>query len=143
MCPRSRESVAFSLGGPKSSSPIPPGNPHLPQASGPPEAFSRLPLPRMASAGSRSLPLPLRALNTAGRAARALGLRVLELDAAALQAEASARTGLGDFGDPRFRDPLNLLFESYERDAGLTAFGRLAGRREPLRPLENRLPLRG
>ena len=87
------------------------------------------------------LPLPLRALNLAGRAARAVGLPLLDLDPEALLAAAAARSGLSDFGDARFRAPLRLLFESYERDASLTAFGRLLVRRDAQRLLENRLHL--
>ena len=87
------------------------------------------------------LPLPLRALNAAGRLARAAGLPLLELDPEALLDAAAAQSGLSDFGDARFREPLRRLFESYERDAGLTAFGRLAVRRDTLRLLENRLHL--
>jgi hypothetical protein len=94
----------------------------------------------MTAMGAR-LPLPLRALNAAGRAARALRLPLLELDPESLLAAAAARSGLADFGDPRFRAPLRLLFESYEGDAGLTAFGRLAVRRDAQRLLENRLHL--
>jgi hypothetical protein len=56
-------------------------------------------------------------------------------------AAASARSGLSDFGDPRFRAPLRLLFESYEGDAHLTAFGRMLARRDAERLLENRLHL--
>ena len=87
------------------------------------------------------LPLPLRALNAAGRLARAAGLPLLELDPEALLDAAAAQSGLSDFGDERFREPLRRLFESYERDAGLTAFGRLVVRRDTLRLLENRLHL--
>jgi hypothetical protein len=87
------------------------------------------------------LPLPLRALNVAGRWARAAGVPLLDLDPAGLRAVAVSRTGLSDFGDPRFLAPFQLLHESYERDAGLTAFGRLVVRRDTLRLLENRLHL--
>jgi len=87
------------------------------------------------------LPLALRALNRAGRLARSAGLRLPSLDPDALLAAASRRTGLADFGDDRFRAPLRLLVESLEEDARLTAFGRLAARRDLLRLLENRLRL--
>jgi hypothetical protein len=78
-------------------------------------------------------------LNRAGRLARGLGLPLLELDPDRLLAQASARAGLADFGDERFREPLRLLCESFEGDAELTAFGRMAVRRDTLRLLENRL----
>jgi hypothetical protein len=83
--------------------------------------------------------LPLRALNVAGRAARSLGLPVLDLDPDALMRTACANRGLDDFGDPSFRAPLRLLFEAYEHDAHLTPFGRMGVRRDVLRLLENRL----
>ena len=96
----------------------------------------------MSEASPRArLPWPLRALNLAGGAARAVGLPLLELDPEAALAAASGRSGLADFGDARFRAPLRLLFESYEQDARLTAFGRLVVRRDAQRLLENRLHL--
>jgi hypothetical protein len=84
-------------------------------------------------------PLGLRLLNGAGRALRAAGLPVVRLDEASLLAEASRRTGLDDFGDDGFRDPLRRLLESYESEARLTLLGRLIARRDAVRLLENRL----
>ncbi|MBK7249437.1 MAG: sulfotransferase [Gammaproteobacteria bacterium] len=51
-----------------------------------------------------------------------------ELDEASLLAEACERTGLTDFGDDTFREPLGKLLEAIEREAHLTAAGR-AGQR--------------
>ena len=62
-----------------------------------------------------SKPLAIRALNAAGGALRALGLPLVRLDEASLLAEASRKTGLDDFGDARFREPLGLLLDSLER----------------------------
>jgi hypothetical protein len=84
-------------------------------------------------------PLGLRVLNRAGRALRAAGLPLVRLDEASLLAEASRRTGLDDFGDDGFRDPLRRLLESYESEARLTLLGRLIARRDAVRLLENRL----
>ena len=86
-----------------------------------------------------SKPLGVRALNAAGGALRALGLPLVRLDAAALMAEATRRTGLDDFGDPRFREPLGLLLDAFEREAALTILGRMIARNDVLRLLENRL----
>jgi hypothetical protein len=85
------------------------------------------------------LPLPLRLLNVAGRAARSVGLPLLDLDPEELLRTAAQSRGLDDFGDPAFREPYRLLFEAYEHDAHLTAFGRMGVRRDTVRLLENRL----
>jgi Sulfotransferase family len=85
------------------------------------------------------LPWPLRALNIAGRAARSIGLPVLDLDPDALLRTACENRGLDDFGDPAFLAPYRLLFDAYEHDAHLTPFGRMGVRRDVLRLLENRL----
>jgi hypothetical protein len=66
---------------------------------------------------------------------------VLDLDPDALLRTAARNRGLDDFGDPAFEAPYRLLVESYERDAKLTPFGRMAARGEMVRILENRLYL--
>lgn len=87
------------------------------------------------------LPLPVRLLNLAGRAARAVGWRPIDLGAEALLAEAKRRTGLSDFGGDEFREPLALLVESLETEAQLSLLGRIVARGDLLRTLENRLRL--
>ena len=52
----------------------------------------------------------------------------VRLDEASLLAEARERTGLSDFGDESFREPLVNLLEAIEREARLTPAGR-AGQR--------------
>jgi len=84
-------------------------------------------------------PLAVRALNRAGGALRALGVPLVRLDAAGLLARAAARTGLDDFGDERFRAPLDRLLDGLEREARLTVLGRLIAQRDLERLLENRL----
>jgi hypothetical protein len=86
-------------------------------------------------------PLGLRLLNGVGSALRAAGLPLVRLDEASLLAEASRRTGLDDFGDDAFRDPLRRLLASYESEASLTVLGRLIARRDAVRLLQNRLRL--
>ncbi len=49
----------------------------------------------------------------------------VDLDADTLLAAASEQTGLDDFGDPSFREPLDLLLGAIEESAGLSPFGRL------------------
>jgi LPS sulfotransferase NodH len=84
-------------------------------------------------------PLPLRALNAAGAAAARLGLRVPSFAPEALLAAARRRAGLDDFGDASFREGLDVLAESLDREAGLSAFGRIAVRGQLVETLATRL----
>jgi hypothetical protein len=93
----------------------------------------------VASAAPPWRPLGLRAFDALGRALRAAGWPLLRLDAEALCAAARRRTGLSDFGDGAFREPLGRLVASLESEARLTPFGRFVARRDLLRLLENRL----
>jgi hypothetical protein len=83
------------------------------------------------------LPLALRALNLAGRPF-ARGLR---LEENALLAAARRRTGLSDFGDPAFREPLRALLFALEREAALSPVGRFVARSLVLQLLVTRLRL--
>jgi len=84
-------------------------------------------------------PVGVRALNAAGGALRTLGLPLLRLDAATLLARAERATGLHDFGDERFREPLALLLRAFDEEAHLTFLGRMIARADVSRLLENRL----
>jgi len=84
-------------------------------------------------------PLGLRLLNGTGAALRGLGLPLLRLDADTLLAKARAQTGLDDFGDDAFRDPLRRLVSSLDQEARLTLLGRIMARSDILRLLANRL----
>jgi hypothetical protein len=57
----------------------------------------------------------------------------------ALCEAASRATGLTDFGDPSFREPLGVLLRSMEREAGLSPFGRVATQRLMTQLLSSRL----
>ncbi len=81
------------------------------------------------------LPLPLRALNLAGRPFA----RAIRLDEDGLLAAARRSTGLSDFGDPGFREPLRVLIQAFEREAGLTPIGRFTARGLLLQLLVSRL----
>ncbi len=61
------------------------------------------------------------------------------LDASALRAEATQRTGLTDFGDPAYEDPLARLLVSATEDADLDAIGRALIHRAVVGNLANRL----
>lgn len=83
----------------------------------------------------RPRPAWLEALSSLGR-----GVRV-PLDEASLLEEAVARTGLADFGDQAFREPLRVLLASLEDEARLNLVGRIVVRDEILNFLENRLQI--
>ena len=76
--------------------------------------------------GSPRLPFALRALNALGGP---IVRRAASLDLDQLLAIAQARTGLSEYGDPGFREPLAVLLEAFERDANLSALGRIASPR--------------
>jgi Sulfotransferase family len=84
-------------------------------------------------------PLALRVLNGVGGALRAAGVPLVPLDEATLCARATRATGLADFGDGRFREPLRRLLDGFEREAGLSVLGRLIARADVVRLLANRL----
>lgn len=85
------------------------------------------------------LPLPVRVFNAAGAAARAVGVPLLSLEPEALLRRAQRNTGLDDFGDGRFREPLAVLLRAFEDEAALTMLGRITARSDIVRLLENRL----
>ncbi len=84
-------------------------------------------------------PFALRAFDWVGRALRGAGLPFASLAETGLLARTMRRTGLRDFGDASFREPLRRLLASLETEAGLTPFGRVLARRDLQRLLENRL----
>lgn len=67
--------------------------------------------------------------------------RALPLDAAALLRSARGATGREDLGPPPVEAPLRALTEAADREARLSAFGRLAMRGDIRRTLVNRLLL--
>jgi len=75
----------------------------------------------------------------ANRLARRFGLGAAALSVDALVAAARAATGLGDFGDERFRAPLGKLVGAIEREAELTPLGHLITRRRIVGLLANLL----
>ncbi|MBI1818548.1 MAG: sulfotransferase [Deltaproteobacteria bacterium] len=84
-------------------------------------------------------PLGLRLFNAAGGALRAAGLPLVRLDKRSLLDQAARNTGLSDFGDERFREPLRILLDAFEHEAALTMLGRVIARSDAVRTLENRL----
>jgi hypothetical protein len=90
---------------------------------------------------SSSLPLTVRLLNLAGRGANAIGIHPVNLGLEQLLQKAMANTGLTDFGEESFRQPLALLLDSLEKEAELSLLGRIVAKADLLRTLENRLRL--
>ena len=76
------------------------------------------------------------------RAATRLGLPRARLTADELIRLARRRSGLDDFGEWAFEEPLTVLLEAYEKEARLSAFGRVGARWDMLRFLLNLLRLR-
>src|SRR6185437_5879328 len=71
-----------------------------------------------------------------------LGFAGPRLSGPALVRSAQRATGLTDFGDRSFEEPLEILLRSYEQEANLTLFGRLGVRWDAVRFLSNLLLLR-
>lgn len=86
-----------------------------------------------------NLPLPVKLLNLAGRGAGALGLQPIDLRFDKLLQQARANTGLQDFGEGDFEEPLRLLLDGLENEARLSVLGRMIARSDLLRTLQNRL----
>jgi hypothetical protein len=83
----------------------------------------------------------VKAVNAVGRLLRAMGVSAARLDEGWLIARAARSTGLSDFGDEAFREPLQRLLRAYEEESHLTLVGRIIAQRDTLRTLENRLLL--
>lgn len=83
-------------------------------------------------------PRAIAALNALGRALARVGARP-SLAAEDLVAAARRQTGLTDFGDEWFREPLGHLTESIETEARLTPLGRFIMRGQLARTLASRL----
>jgi hypothetical protein len=88
---------------------------------------------------SSQLPLPVRLMNLAGRGANAIGLHPVDLSLDKLLQTAMDNTGLSDFGENDFRQPLALLLDGLEKEARLSLLGRIIAKGDLVRTLENRL----
>ncbi len=94
---------------------------------------------RQASWQAPARPEWLEALNREGEC---LDLSsTVPLDAASLIATATRNTGLSDFGEDHWRDPLEALCRDIDGPAELTLMGRLMTRSDLLGWLENRLQI--
>jgi hypothetical protein len=86
-------------------------------------------------------PLPIKLLNAVGGFLRRTGVTPLPFSEEELLAASRARTGLSDWGDDSFRQPLRLLVYALEREAHLNFLGRIAARRWLTQMLVNRLEI--
>src|SRR5262245_6579609 len=86
-----------------------------------------------------SRPFGLRVFNRTGGALRRFGLPVVDLSSEALFDRARRLTGLSDFGDPFFREPMRVLLDAFENEAELNTLGRVIARTDFVRLLQNRL----
>jgi Sulfotransferase family len=80
-------------------------------------------------------------INGAGVILNRFGLRFVSLDEQSLLDSACRATGLDDFGEAEFREPLRRLLDGLESEADLTLLGRIAAHRDLLGLLINRLRL--
>lgn len=82
---------------------------------------------------------PMRAFNSITRGINALGLAKISLDPDELVGTARRATGLRDFGDDSFLDPMQRLINALEAEADLNPMGRYMNRTNILRLLRHRL----
>ncbi|MDA8428129.1 MAG: sulfotransferase [Geobacteraceae bacterium] len=81
----------------------------------------------------------LSGINSFNRMALDNGRPFVSLAEADLLEQSRRQTGLDDFGDDPFREPLGILLDSCEKDADLNLVGRFCVRSEITRMLSNRL----
>ncbi|MDJ0848007.1 MAG: sulfotransferase [Myxococcota bacterium] len=86
-------------------------------------------------------PLPVRAGMAAWRAAARVGIGRVSLSEESLVRAARRASGLHDFVDSSFREPMRRLLASLESEAGLHPLGRVVMRESLVRALVNRLRL--
>lgn len=84
---------------------------------------------------------PVRMFNLIGGGLRRVGVTLVDLSAQSLCNAAMRRSGLTDFGDQSFREPLEVLVRSLETEARLNTFGRVHARGYITNALSNRLML--
>ena len=95
-----------------------------------------------AQAGSlHHRPAPLSLINRAGATLKRLGAGGDALSEKQLLRAAQTQTGLSDFGDESFREALNVLIRSIEREADLHTVGRMITKARLTRALTTRLRL--
>jgi hypothetical protein len=89
----------------------------------------------------RPFPLPVRTALAAWRAASKLGIGNASLNEESLIRAARRSSGLHDFVDDSFREPMRRMLHSLEQEAVLHPLGRVTVRESLVRALVNRLRL--
>ncbi len=89
-----------------------------------------------------SISIDRQIMGAGDRLARALNMFGPMRSAAEFISLAQRRTGLTDFGEVSFEEPLEVLTQSWQEEANLSTFGYLAARWDALRFLSNLLMLR-
>ena len=82
---------------------------------------------------------PIKIVNSVLRSAQLMGMARFTLDENQLLDEARRKTGLSDFGDERFLEPLRILLHSTNTEASLTPVGRFLAKANIQRLLNHRL----
>lgn len=83
--------------------------------------------------------LPIRFLNNIGKFADKMGLSIANRSAKSLMAAACRKTGLSDWGDDNFLEPLHILLESCRKEANLSSLGWMVFHEQITNHLSNRL----
>lgn len=89
--------------------------------------------------GEPHRPFAVKMINFAGRAANALGVQPVKLDAEAITKRAAKEAGSSGFGDEDYREGLTRFLESADREGDLTLLGRLMVQSYATDNLVNRL----
>ncbi len=84
---------------------------------------------------------PIRAINAFLRVLNGAGLARFRLDEGSLIDRARKKTGLSDFGDETFLEPMRILLRSLEEEADLNPLGRFLAAQNVIRILKHRLLL--
>ncbi|MBT8453072.1 MAG: sulfotransferase, partial [Deltaproteobacteria bacterium] len=84
-------------------------------------------------------PLAVKLINAAGRAAHALGVQPVKLDAESIVRKATKKAGSADFADGDVREGLTRFLESADREGELTLLGRVMVQSYATGNLVNRL----
>lgn len=90
---------------------------------------------------TKPFPLPARALLAGWRAASRLGVGRVSLSEESLIRAARSNTGLHDFVDDSFREPMRRMLHALEHEGALHPLGRVTMRESLVRALANRLRL--
>jgi hypothetical protein len=80
-------------------------------------------------------------INAAGRALEGLGIQLVRADEERLIRRATTQTGLTDFGDDSFLEPLRLLIQSTEQGPRINLIGQLYARSTMVDRLSTRLQI--